>query len=142
MSERLTGEYTIDEAAARTGLSKHTLRYYEREGLLPPVAKAASGHRRYTDDDLGWVRMLQLLRATGMPIREAKEFVTLTFAGDHTIPDRIRVLAAYREALRERMARDVEHLAALDHKIDYYEGVVAAREATPEDVIASSLVER
>jgi len=70
--------YTIDEAAAQTGLSKHTLRYYEREGLLPPISKASSGHRRYTDDDIGWVRFLQLLRATGMPIREAKEFVTLT----------------------------------------------------------------
>jgi hypothetical protein len=65
-------DYTIDEAAERTGLSKHTLRYYEREGLLPPIAKASSGHRRYTDDDIGWVRFLQLLRATGMPIREAK----------------------------------------------------------------------
>jgi DNA-binding transcriptional MerR regulator len=88
--------YTIDEAAARTGLSKHTLRYYEREGLLPPVGKAPSGHRRYTDDDIGWARFLQLLRATGMPIREAKEFVTLTWAGDHTIPQRVEVLSAYR----------------------------------------------
>lgn len=126
--------YTIDEAAERTGLSKHTLRYYEREGLLPPVAKASSGHRRYSDDDLGWVRFLQLLRATGMPIREAKEFVALTWAGDHTIADRVEVLTAYRTALRERMARDVEHLEALDRKIGYYEDVLAARDAVPEDV--------
>lgn len=126
--------YTIDEAAARTGLSKHTLRYYEREGLLPPISKASSGHRRYTDDDIGWVRFLQLLRATGMPIREAKEFVTLTWAGDHTIPQRVEVLTAYRAALIERMARDVEHLDALNYKIDYYGGVMAVQDATPEDV--------
>ena len=126
--------YTIDEAEERTGLSKHTLRYYEREGLLPPVAKASSGHRRYSDDDLGWVRFLQLLRATGMPIREAKEFVALTWAGDHTIAERVEVLTAYRAALRERMARDVEHLEALDRKIGYYEDVLATRDATPEDV--------
>jgi DNA-binding transcriptional MerR regulator len=62
-------DYTIDEAAARTGLTKHTLRYCEREGLLPPITKATSGHRRDADDDLGWVRMLQLLRAAGMPNR-------------------------------------------------------------------------
>ena len=142
MGERNTGSYTIDEAAARTGLSKHTLRYYEREGLLPAVAKAPSGHRRYTDDDLGWVRMLQLLRATGMPIREMKEFVTLTWAGDHTIPDRVGVLTHYREALVEQMARDVEHLEALNAKIGYYEGALAAHEATPEDVIATTLVDR
>jgi DNA-binding transcriptional MerR regulator len=127
-------DYTIDEAAERTGLSKHTLRYYEREGLLPPIAKASSGHRRYTDDDIGWVRFLQLLRATGMPIREAKAFVTLTRAGDHTIPQRVEVLTGYREALVERMARDVEHLQALNYKIGYYEDVLAAQDATPERV--------
>ncbi len=129
-------DYTIDEAAARTGLTKHTLRYYEREGLLPPITKATSGHRRYTDDDLGWVRMLQLLRATGMPIREMKSFVALTFSGDHTIPDRVAVLTRYREALVERMAQDVTHLEHLNRKVEYYEGVLAARDATPEDVIA------
>jgi DNA-binding transcriptional MerR regulator len=127
-------DYTIDEAAERTGLSKHTLRYYEREGLLPPIAKASSGHRRYTDDDIGWVRFLQLLRATGMPIREAKEFVTLTWAGDHTIPERVSVLTTYRAALVERMARDVEHLEALNRKIAYYEDVLAVQDATPADV--------
>jgi len=127
-------QYTIDDVAERTGLTKHTLRYYEREGLLPPVAKASSGHRRYTDDDIGWVRFLQLLRATGMPIREAKEFLALTWAGDHTIPQRVEVLTEYRAALVERMARDVEHLEALNRKIDYYSGVLQARDATPEDV--------
>jgi DNA-binding transcriptional MerR regulator len=61
----------------------------------------SSGHRRYTDDDIGWVKFLQLLRATGMPIREAKEFVTLTWAGDHTIPQRVEVLTGYRDATPE-----------------------------------------
>ncbi|WP_395639676.1 MerR family transcriptional regulator [Pseudolysinimonas sp.] len=127
-------DYSIDEAAARTGLTKHTLRYYEREGLLPPIAKASSGHRRYTDDDIGWVKFLQLLRATGMPIREAKAFVTLTWAGDHTIPQRVEVLTGYRSALVERMAQDAEHLETLNRKIDFYSGVLQARDATPEDV--------
>ena len=102
--------YTIDEAAERMGLTKHTLRYYEREGLLPPIAKASNGHRSYTEDDLGWVRFLQLLRATGMPIREMKAFVTITWAGDQ------------------------DHLERLNTKIDYYTGVLAAQDATPEDI--------
>jgi DNA-binding transcriptional MerR regulator len=127
-------DYTIDEAAERTGLSKHTLRYYEREGLLQPIAKASSGHRRYSEDDIGWVKFLQLLRGTGMPIREAKEFVTLTWAGDHTIPQRVEVLTAYRAALVERMRQDVEHLEALNRKVEWYEGVLAMGDATPEDV--------
>ena len=79
--------YTIEEAAQRTGVSTHTLRYYERIGLLAPVGRASSGHRRYSDDDLGAVGFLTLLRQTGMPIRDMQRFVELTRAGDDTIPD-------------------------------------------------------
>jgi DNA-binding transcriptional MerR regulator len=127
---------TIDEAAERMGISKHTLRYYEREGLLPPIAKAANGHRRYSEDDLGWVKFLQLLRGTGMPIREMKSFVELTWAGDHTIAERVEVLERYRVALRARMEADREHLQFLDHKIEYYSGVLELQHATPEDIAA------
>jgi DNA-binding transcriptional MerR regulator len=129
----MTG-YTIDEAAARMGLSKHTLRYYEREGLLPTIAKTSNGHRSYTEDDLGWVKFLQLLRATGMPIREMKAFVTITWAGDHTIPERVKVLTRYRKELVARMAADQDHLARLNEKIGHYEGVLAAQ--TPQDALA------
>jgi hypothetical protein len=69
-----------------------------------------------------------------MPIREAKEFVTLTWAGDHTSPQRVEVLNAYRAALVERMRQDVEHLEVLNRKIDFYSGVIEMRDATPEDV--------
>lgn len=134
----MTG-YTIDQSAERMGISKHTLRYYERAGLLAPVDKTASGHRRYTEDDLGWVRTLQLLRGTGMPIREIRDFVELTRAGDHTVVDRVAVLIRYREELRERMAADVERMAFLDHKITVYTDMLAAREATPEDVTGHAI---
>lgn len=119
------------------GVSKHTLRYYEREGLLAAVAKAPNGHRRYTDDDLGWIKFLQLLRGTGMPIREMKQFVALTHAGDHTIAARVDVLARYREALLRRMEADRGHLAFLDYKLDYYTGVLAAQSAEPADIAGS-----
>lgn len=126
--------YGIDDVARLTGITKHTLRYYEREGLMAPVAKAMNGHRRYTDDDVGHVRFLQLLRATGMPIREMKAFVELTRAGDHTIADRVRVLAHYRESLVARMEADREHLDRLDFKLDYYSGVLRSADAVPEDI--------
>jgi len=121
-------EYTIEQTSALSGVTKHTLRYYELEGLLPAVAKGSNGHRRYTEDDLGWLRFLTLLRATGMPIREMKEFVALTREGEHTIADRVEVLDRYRAALAARMASDREHLVTLDHKLDYYRGVLAERE--------------
>lgn len=126
--------YSIDHAATDTGVSKHTLRYYEREGLIAPVAKATNGHRRYSDEDLGWVRYLQLLRATGMPIREMKEFIDLTRAGDHTIADRVAVLAHYRKALVARMAQDQDHLKRINLKLDYYTSVLTAADAVPEDI--------
>lgn len=137
----MTG-YTIDEAAERMGLSKHTLRYYEREGLLPSIAKTSNGHRSYTEEDLGSVRFLQLLRATGMPIREMKAFVTMTWAGDHTIPERVKVLTRYRRALVARMESDREHLERLNSKIDYYAGALAAQEAIPEDITGGMASER
>ena len=133
--------YTIDQAAERMGISKHTLRYYEREELLPHIAKAANGHRRYTDDDLGWVKFLQLLRGTGMPIREMKSFVALTQAGDHTIADRVVVLERYRKELRARMEADRERLQFLNHKIDYYSSVLAVQSATPEDITGAVAAE-
>jgi len=126
--------FTIDEAAQRMGMSKDTLRYYEKEGLLPPIAKGSNRHRHYTADDLGWVKFLQLLRGTGMPIREMKSFVALTWAGDQTIAERVEVLERYRVALRERMAADVEHLKFLDYKIDVYSDLLATQTATPADI--------
>ncbi len=129
-------DYAIDQVADLMKITQHTLRYYEREGLLEPIAKAANGHRRYSEEDVGWVKFLTLLRGTGMPIREMKSFVALTRAGDHTIAERVEVLSRYREALKARMAADVERLTFLEHKLDYYGGVLSARRATPEDIAA------
>ncbi len=129
-------DYAIDQVADLMNVTQHTLRYYEREGLLEPIAKAANGHRRYSEEDVGWVKFLTLLRGTGMPIREMKSFVALTRAGDHTIAERVEVLSRYREALKARMAADVERLTFLEHKLDYYGGVLSARRATPEDIAA------
>jgi DNA-binding transcriptional MerR regulator len=116
----MSAGYTIEHAAEITGVTAHTLRYYERIDLLRPVARAANGHRRYTDDDLGMVRFLCLLRSTGMPIREMTEFVELTRAGDHTIPRRIEVLHQHHDSLESRMKQDAAHLEALERKIRIY----------------------
>lgn len=72
-----------------------------------------------------------------MPIREMKSFVELTLAGDHTIAERVDVLERYRVRLRERMEADKERMAFLDHKIEYYSGVLELQHATPEDIGAA-----
>jgi DNA-binding transcriptional MerR regulator len=113
--------YTIEEAAQRTGVSTHTLRYYERIGLLEPVGRATSGHRRYTDDDLGSVAFLTLLRQTGMPIREMRRFVELTRTGEHTIPARVALLRGHRDALAAQLELLNRHFSAIENKIGVYQ---------------------
>jgi DNA-binding transcriptional MerR regulator len=121
---------TIEETAGRTGISRYTLRYYERIGLLAPVGRTASGHRRYTDDDLGGIIFLTLLRETGMSIEDMQRFMSLARAGEHTVPGRIEVLAAHRAELLATLERLHGHLAALDHKIGVYTLALEAEKET------------
>jgi len=126
---------TIAEAAAATGLSPHTLRYYERDGLLlDAVERAPSGHRRYTERDLGWLHLLTRLRATGMTIREIREYAALVRQGDGTEPERLALLRAHRDAVRAQLDEAAEHLAAIEMKIDLYTSRLGAGEAVPEAV--------
>jgi DNA-binding transcriptional MerR regulator len=118
--------YSIEEAARRSGVSSHTLRYYERIGLLPPVGRASSGHRRYSDEDLGAVAFLTLLRQTGMPIRDMVRFVELTRGGDATISERVGLLEAHRDALAERLDLLRRHFEAIEHKIKIYRDLLVA----------------
>jgi DNA-binding transcriptional MerR regulator len=118
--------YKIDEAAQHTSVSPHTLRYYERIGLLEPVERAASGHRRYSETDLSSVLFLTLLRQTGMPIRDMHRFVELARAGEHTIGDRVSVLETHRDALLDRLRLLTRHLSAIENKIGVYRAMLEA----------------
>lgn len=127
---------TIAEAAAATGLTPHTLRYYERDGLLLDVVeRASSGHRRYTERDLGWIHLLTRLRATGMPIREIREYADLVRQGEGTEPERMALLQAHRDAVRAQLAEVQEHLAAIEMKIDVYAGRLGSGAPVPEAVV-------
>ena len=92
MSVEIKTLKTIRDVARETGLSVHTLRYYERIGLIPPVERAESGHRRYRDKDIAWFEFLRKLRATGMPIRKVREYVALQQQGDETLRERFELL--------------------------------------------------
>ena len=118
----LTPSLTIAEAAGRSGLTAHTLRYYERDGLmLDAVDRAPSGHRRYTEDDLRWIRMITRLRSTGMPIREVRSYAALVRAGDGNEEQRLDLLRAHRARVVAQLAEITENLEAIDHKVALYE---------------------
>jgi DNA-binding transcriptional MerR regulator len=118
---------TIAQAAERTGLSVHTLRYYERAGLmLGPVDRTTATHRRYTERDLSWVVMLTRLRATGMPIRRVREYAELVRAGDGNEDERLALLEAHRDAVRAQLVAMRRSLDAVEKKIALYRERVAA----------------
>lgn len=119
---RPTGQdrYTISEVVATTGLSAHTLRWYERIGLMPHVDRSHTGQRRYTNRDLDWLDLVGKLRLTGMPVADMVRYAELVRAGEHTFPEREELLTAHREDVRRRIAELEGTLAVLDHKIDIY----------------------
>lgn len=118
----MANTYTIQQAADITQVSAHTLRYYEREGLLT-IARTASGHRRYTDDDLGWVRFIMLLKRTNMPLPEIARFVRLEKDGHDTINKRRTMLEEHRQTLTAHIVQLQTYMDTLDAKIDYYREV-------------------
>jgi DNA-binding transcriptional MerR regulator len=106
--------------AAATGVSTHTLRYYERAGLIHPIARNAGNQRRYSEADVEWVRFLLRLRETGMPIARMREYAELRAAGPTTVPARLGLLETHRAALQERIALLRNHEKALETKIQTY----------------------
>lgn len=116
---------TIAEAAEQTGLTAHTLRYYERDGLMrTAVRRSASGHRAYDEADLAWITLIAKLRATGMPIRDVKQYAALVRAGAGNEAERLELLKAHRQRVLQQLDEVRSHLGAIDYKIDLYESAV------------------
>lgn len=114
--------YTISEVAASTGLSAHTLRWYERIGLMPHVDRSHTGQRRFTNADLDWLAFVGKLRLTGMPVADMVRYAELVREGEHTFEARKELLEATRRDVRTRIAELQDTLAVLDYKIDLYAG--------------------
>ncbi len=111
---------TIADAAKVSGLSAHALRYYERAGLLDPIDRDASGHRRYRDEDLDRIRFLTKLRATGMPIRDVRRYAELLRDGEDNAAERVALLEAHRAAVVAQLEETARNLELIDWKINLY----------------------
>lgn len=121
-------QYTISEVVAFTGLTAHTLRWYERIGLMPHVDRSHTGQRRFTNRDLDWLTFVGKLRLTGMPVAHMVRYAELLREGDDTFEERQELLEATRRDVRTRIAELHDTLAVLDHKIDFYAGARRAPE--------------
>lgn len=110
--------YTIRAMAAHCKLTAHTLRYYERVGLIQPVERARNGHRRYSDEDAAWLKFLHSLRATHMPIREIRDYASSREKGSTGAPEQRAILEKHRRTLEEQISKLKEALALLSAKIE------------------------
>ncbi len=110
----------ISRASQLTGLSKHTLRYYEKIGLIESIKRAGDGHRYYTENDISWIEFLNRLRITGMQISRMKTFAHLRRKGNHTAGKRRMMLEDFKADLNERLSDLNKHLKAIEQKIGHY----------------------
>lgn len=115
--------FTIRAMADRCGMTAHTLRYYERVGLIQPVGRARNGHRRYTESDAAWLNFLHCMRATDMPIREMQRYAALREMGDVTIEQRRELLEEHRTTIAAQISALEKAHALLTHKITNYKKI-------------------
>jgi DNA-binding transcriptional MerR regulator len=120
--------WSTGEAAAKCGLSQHTLRWYERIGLLGAIERGGDGRRRFSEKDLEWLSLLTKLRSTGMPVRDMQRYAELVRSGAGEA-ERIELLKKHREEVRRALASQRECLKLLDTKIGYYADCVSRSEA-------------
>ncbi|MBB3131104.1 DNA-binding transcriptional MerR regulator [Paenibacillus rhizosphaerae] len=120
--------YTINEVADKFGLSAHTLRFYDKEGLMPFIGRGKSGNRVFTETDLNWVAMVCCLKDTGMSIKEIKQYADWCMQGMQTIDERKTMLADHRKQVVKQIADLKKHLNLIDWKIAVYDDPEKAEE--------------
>lgn len=127
----MSNYYTIGEVAERMHVTAHTLRYYDKEGLMPFVKRSDSGIRQFTEADFDWLHIIECLKATGMPIKDIKTFIDWCMEGDSTLAKRYEMFLERRRIVLEQMQELQRTLDTIDYKCWYYK---TAAEAGTTDV--------
>lgn len=112
---------TIRAISRLSGLSEHTLRYYEQIGLLDPIARGSNGHRRYSERDLEWLAFIGRLRETGMPIAQMQSYAAARRQGDASLRPRRDMMVAHRQSVAEQISKLQQAMLALEKKIAWYD---------------------
>ncbi|OIK13539.1 MerR family transcriptional regulator [Bacillus sp. MUM 13] len=117
--------YSIKEITEKTGLSASTLRYYEKEGILPFVKRDENGKRLYSDENIEWIHFILALLSTGMPIAEIKRYVELYKNGDTTIKERRQIMIQHKTKVEEEMMKTYTYLEQINYKLALYDVIEA-----------------
>ncbi|QEH44614.1 MerR family transcriptional regulator [Aggregatibacter actinomycetemcomitans] len=113
--------YTTAQAAQKIGISAHTLRFYDKEGLLPNVGRDEHGNRRFTDNDLQWLSLLQCLKNTGMSLKDIKRFAKCTTIGNSTIEERLALFENQTQNVKQQISELKRYLSLLEYKVAFYQ---------------------
>lgn len=123
--------YSISEAAKELNLTAYTLRYYDKEGLLPFVGRTANGTRLFKESDIDALKIVECLKSTGMPIKEIKHFIDWCGEGDSTLQKRYDMFLERKACVEAQMEELQKTMAVIEHKCSYYK---QALEAGTEDI--------
>ena len=116
--------YLIGQVARKTGLSAYTLRYYEKEGLLPFIRKNGAGLRVFSDEDIGWLSMIECLKETGMSLKEIRQYIDWYQEGDGTLDKRLKMFEEQKRNLETKLDNLQKNMKKIAYKIKLYEEAV------------------
>lgn len=123
--------YTVGEMAKILGVASSTLRYYDKEGLLPFVERSGGGMRMFKDDDMQWLKIISCLKKTGMPLKDIKCYIEMSMQGDETVAQRLEIFEKQRDIVAKQMAELSQTLDLLNYKCWFYK---TATEAGSTDI--------
>ena len=118
--------YTIRQVAEKMGVTVSTLRYYDKEGLLPFVDKKPNGTRVFKDEDFQWLAIIACMKNSGMPIKDIKKFMDFCNEGDNTLKERLKIFIERKEAVQKQIEELNKVMETINHKIWYYETAIEA----------------
>lgn len=113
--------YTVGEMAKRLGVPASTLRYYDKEGLLPFVERSSGGIRMFQDSDFEWLQVIGCMKKAGMSIKDIRRYIEMALQGDDTIDLRLEMFRHQREVLQKQMAELQHTMEMVEYKCWYYE---------------------
>ena len=137
--------YTVKTVAEKTHLSIYTLRFYDKQGLLPFVSRNQSGYREFTDADLQLLHTITCLKNTGMKIATIRSYITAVMAGPSTIDQRKKLLTEHRAAILAEQQKVLANLKEIDFKLNIYQApnaeqvIRAERQYAKAEKIANGL---
>ena len=118
--------YTVGEMAKQLGVAASTLRYYDKEGLLPFVERSSSGIRMFRESDFEWLQVIGCMKKAGMSIKDIRQYIEMVLRGDDTIELRLEMFRHQKEVLQAQMEELQHTMEMVDYKCWYYETAKAA----------------